>query len=111
MPNRRAGGCPLTGVAAVHVLTPTPDDWTDDGQDEDRVGGRVYSVAAGDGPTHTQARAEHHPQGRTDAQETISYGIPTYKLDGRYVLYFAGWKQHYSVYPSTDRLVAALRMT
>jgi hypothetical protein len=25
-----------------------------------------------------------------DAQETISYGIPTYKLDGRYVLYFAG---------------------
>ena len=33
-----------------------------------------------------------------DAQEAISYGIPTYKLDGRYVLYFAGWKQHYSVY-------------
>ena len=44
-----------------------------------------------------------------DAQETISYGIPTYKLDGRYVLYFAGWKQHYSVYPSTDRLVAAFK--
>ena len=32
-----------------------------------------------------------------------------YKLDGRYVLYFAGWKQHYSVYPSTDRLVAAFK--
>ena len=43
------------------------------------------------------------------AQETIWYGIPTYKLDGRYVLYFAGWKQHYSVYPSTDRLVAAFK--
>jgi uncharacterized protein YdhG (YjbR/CyaY superfamily) len=43
------------------------------------------------------------------AQETISYGIPTYKLDGRYVLYFAGWKQHYSLYPSTDRLVAAFK--
>ena len=44
-----------------------------------------------------------------DAQETISYGIPMYKLDGRYVLYFAGWKQHYSVYPFTDRLVAAFK--
>jgi len=44
-----------------------------------------------------------------DAEETISYGIPTYKLDGRYVLYFAGWKQHYSVYPSTDRLIAAFK--
>jgi uncharacterized protein YdhG (YjbR/CyaY superfamily) len=43
------------------------------------------------------------------AEETISYRIPTYKLDGRYVLYFAGWKQHYSLYPSTDRLVAALK--
>ena len=44
-----------------------------------------------------------------DAHETISYGIPTYKLDGRYVIYFAGWKQHYSLYPSTDRLVAAFK--
>ena len=39
-----------------------------------------------------------------DAQETIWYGIPTYKLDGRYVLYFAGWKQHYSVYLLSRRL-------
>lgn len=44
-----------------------------------------------------------------NAQETISYGIPAYNLDGRYVMYFAGWKQHYSVYPSTDRLVAAFK--
>ena len=43
------------------------------------------------------------------ADEAISYRIPTYKLHGRYVLYFAGWKQHYSLYPSTDRLVAAFR--
>jgi uncharacterized protein YdhG (YjbR/CyaY superfamily) len=43
------------------------------------------------------------------AQEVISYGIPAYKLDGRTVLYFAGWKQHYSLYPSTDRLVAAFK--
>lgn len=41
------------------------------------------------------------------AEEAISYRIPAYKLNGRVVLYFAGWKEHYSLYPSTDRLVAA----
>jgi len=40
------------------------------------------------------------------AEEIISYQIPAYKLDGRTVIYFAGWRQHYSVYPSSDRLVA-----
>jgi uncharacterized protein YdhG (YjbR/CyaY superfamily) len=42
-------------------------------------------------------------------QETISYGIPTYKRHGRPVLYFAAWKEHYSIYPSNDRIVAAFR--
>ena len=40
------------------------------------------------------------------AEEAISYQIPTYKLHGGYVVYFAGWKQHYSLYPATGRLVA-----
>jgi uncharacterized protein YdhG (YjbR/CyaY superfamily) len=43
------------------------------------------------------------------ADEVISYQIPTYKLQGRAVIYFAGWKQHYSIYPVTARLVAALQ--
>jgi uncharacterized protein YdhG (YjbR/CyaY superfamily) len=43
------------------------------------------------------------------AEEAISYQMPTFKLNGRYVLYFAGWKQHYSLYPSTDPLVAAFK--
>jgi uncharacterized protein YdhG (YjbR/CyaY superfamily) len=43
------------------------------------------------------------------AEEVISYQIPAYKLHGRPVLYFAGWTQHYSLYPSTDHLVAALK--
>src|SRR5262245_62219903 len=42
------------------------------------------------------------------AEETISYGIPTYRLDGRAVVYFAGWKQHYSVYPASAAIVATL---
>jgi uncharacterized protein YdhG (YjbR/CyaY superfamily) len=43
-----------------------------------------------------------------DAEESISYQIPTYKLHGRPVIYFAGWKQHYSLYPVTSRLRDAL---
>ena len=43
------------------------------------------------------------------AEEVISYQIPTYKLHGRAVLYFAGWKQHYSLYPATGHLVAAFQ--
>jgi uncharacterized protein YdhG (YjbR/CyaY superfamily) len=31
--------------------------------------------------------------------ETISYGIPTLTLNGRYVIYFAGWKRHIAIYP------------
>jgi uncharacterized protein YdhG (YjbR/CyaY superfamily) len=43
------------------------------------------------------------------AEEAISYQIPTYKRHGTYVVYFAGWKQHFSLYPAGDRLVAAFR--
>ena len=44
-----------------------------------------------------------------EADEVISYQIPAYKLNGRVVLYFAGWKQHYSLYPATGGLVEAFR--
>ena len=43
------------------------------------------------------------------AEEAISYQIPTYKLHNRAVLYFAGWKKHYSLYPATERVVAAFK--
>ena len=43
------------------------------------------------------------------AEEVISYQIPTYKLNGGAVLYFAGWKQHYSIYPVTDDLIEAFK--
>jgi uncharacterized protein YdhG (YjbR/CyaY superfamily) len=44
-----------------------------------------------------------------EADEVISYNIPTYKLQGEPVLYFAGWRQHFSLYPVSASLLAALR--
>jgi uncharacterized protein YdhG (YjbR/CyaY superfamily) len=43
------------------------------------------------------------------AQEAISYQIPAYNLDGGTVIYFAGWKEHFSLYPASDRLVKAFK--
>jgi uncharacterized protein YdhG (YjbR/CyaY superfamily) len=40
-----------------------------------------------------------------DAEECISYKIPAYRLKGRILLYFAGWKEHYSIYPASDAMV------
>lgn len=44
-----------------------------------------------------------------DAEEAISCQIPVFKLHGRPMLYFAGWKEHYSLYPSSDRIVKAFK--
>jgi len=44
------------------------------------------------------------------AEEVISYKIPAYRLHNNGIaLYFAGWKQHYSLYPAGERLVAAFK--
>jgi uncharacterized protein YdhG (YjbR/CyaY superfamily) len=44
-----------------------------------------------------------------DAEEVMTYEIPTYKLQGRAVLYFAAWKAHFSLYPASDSLLAAFK--
>ncbi len=43
------------------------------------------------------------------AEEVISYQIPAVKLSGGPILWFAGWKEHYSLYPVTGGLLEALR--
>lgn len=34
------------------------------------------------------------------ARETIGYGIPTFKLNGRNLVHFAGYKKHVGFYPT-----------
>ena len=35
-----------------------------------------------------------------EAEETISYAIPAFKLKGRILIYFAGYKNHIGLYPA-----------
>ena len=35
-----------------------------------------------------------------DAEETISYKIPTFNLKGKYLIYFAAYKKHIALYPA-----------
>lgn len=39
-----------------------------------------------------------------DAEETISYKIPTFKRNGSYVVYFSASKNHISLHPSTPMI-------
>ena len=41
-----------------------------------------------------------------EAEEVISYKMPTYRLRGERLLYFAVWKRHYSLYAATAQVVA-----
>lgn len=43
-----------------------------------------------------------------DAVEGIGYGMPGYKLGGKPMLYFAGFKQHYSLFAASGTFFAAL---
>jgi uncharacterized protein YdhG (YjbR/CyaY superfamily) len=41
-----------------------------------------------------------------EVEDTISYGMPAFRLDGRFLLSYAGWKRHCSIYPIDDALLA-----
>jgi len=38
------------------------------------------------------------------AVPVMSYGMPAFRLDGRILIYYAGWREHVSVYPMTDAI-------
>ena len=42
-----------------------------------------------------------------EAVETVSYGMPAFRLRGRLLVSFAGWKDHCSLYPLTETFLQA----
>ena len=44
-----------------------------------------------------------------EAREGIGYGMPGYKLNGKPLLYFAGFKQHYSLFAASGSFFASLK--
>ncbi len=41
-----------------------------------------------------------------EATETISYAIPTFDLNGRHLVFFAGYEKHVGLYPVPSRVEA-----
>jgi uncharacterized protein YdhG (YjbR/CyaY superfamily) len=41
-----------------------------------------------------------------EAVETISYDIPTFKLNGKGLISFGAWKKHVAIYPGTAAIEA-----
>lgn len=54
-------------------------------------------------PADIQAKLEEVRQAIRKAapgtEESISYQMPTFTLEGKYLVYFAGWKHHIGLYP------------
>jgi uncharacterized protein YdhG (YjbR/CyaY superfamily) len=42
-------------------------------------------------------------------EETMSYKMPTFTLHGNYVIYFAAWKKHISLYPFSNAMEKSLK--
>ena len=40
------------------------------------------------------------------AEETISYGMPAFKLNGKSLVFFAAWKNHVGFYPGSSAIEA-----
>ena len=43
------------------------------------------------------------------ATETVRYNMGAFQLDGKDLVYFAGWKKHVSLYSITDEMYAAIQ--
>jgi uncharacterized protein YdhG (YjbR/CyaY superfamily) len=43
-----------------------------------------------------------------EAEETISYGVPTFKVQKKPLIYYAAFKNHMSIFPASDAMVEEL---
>jgi uncharacterized protein YdhG (YjbR/CyaY superfamily) len=78
---------------------------------EAHAAGSVDEYIAGFPPEARSALEELRALVRKAApgvSERISYGIPTFDLAEKYLVYIAGWTKHVSIYPVTAGVEAAL---
>ncbi len=40
--------------------------------------------------------------------ETISYGVPTIKINGKNVMHFGAFRDHLSLYPASDEMISQI---
>jgi uncharacterized protein YdhG (YjbR/CyaY superfamily) len=43
-----------------------------------------------------------------DANETIAYAMPAFRTDGQFLVSYAAYKNHYSLFPASEAVVEAL---
>ena len=55
-----------------------------------------------------QAMREAIRAAAPDAVETIAYDMPAFRLDGRFLVSYAAYKRHDSLFPATDGVVRVL---
>ena len=46
--------------------------------------------------------------GAPDADEVIAYGMPALRVDGHFLVSYAAFKRHFSLFPASDGVVQAL---
>ena len=44
-----------------------------------------------------------------EAEERISYDMPTFNIEGKYLIYFAAWKKHIALYPVNGKVSENLK--
>ena len=47
-------------------------------------------------------------QAAPEATETIAYGMPALRLDGHFLVSYAAYKKHYSLFPASGAVIEAL---